>query len=247
MNHREHGNGRCQQDVRLTLLDGFNITVEKQPIALPLSSQRVLVALALHRGDKDRAVLGSMLYPDGRRNQISASLRSALWRAQRNAARTLVETSGQRLRLAEDVEVDLWSWAARARVLTSLPRTDPVADCPEMIEALSRQLLPSWGDEWLVLERQRWDHLRLHALEQLTDSLAAEGRHLDALEAGLAAVAIEPYRETAHRALIRTYIAEGNCASALAQYRRYHRLLISELGVRPTAQLQALVQNITGE
>jgi DNA-binding SARP family transcriptional activator len=129
----------------------------------------------------------------------------------------------------------------------SPPQVDPIADCPELVEALSQQLLPPWGEEWLILERQRWDHLRLHALEGLAERLAASGRHMDALEAGLAAVAIEPYRETAHRALISVYLAEGNCASALAQYHRYRRLLIRELGVRPTAQLQALVQDLVGE
>jgi DNA-binding SARP family transcriptional activator len=70
---------------------------------------------------------------------------------------------------------------------------------------------------------------------------------MNALEAGLAAVAIEPYRESAHRVVISVYIAEGNRASALAQYHQCQRLLARDLGVRPTAQLQALVQGLTSE
>jgi DNA-binding SARP family transcriptional activator len=129
----------------------------------------------------------------------------------------------------------------------SQSRIDPATDCSEHVEALSQELLPSWTEEWLVLERQRWDLLRLHALERLADRFAADGRHVNALEAGLAAVAIEPYRESAHRAIIKAYIAEGNSANALAQYHRCQRILIRELGVRPTAQLQELVQDLKSE
>lgn len=233
-------------DVRIRLLGGFSLTVRGHRAVLPLSAQRVLVALALRTNEQDRVALGSMLYPDGRRSQVSASLRSALWRAKRVTGCELVASRGQRLHLSESVEVDVQRWAKRGRDLTSRACMD-LTDCNEMVEALSQALLPTWGDEWLVLEQQRWDHLRLHALEWLVERLAAVGRYLDAVDAGLAAVAIEPYRESAHRALINAYIAEGNCASALAQYRRYQQLLTRELGVRPTSQLRELVQGITLE
>ena len=245
---RDYGGGSSCPRVQLRLLGGFGLTVKGRQIALPLSTQRVLVALALRTQEQDRTALGEMLYPDGRRTQALASVRSALWRAKREAGDALVDARGQRLRLAEDVEVDLQRWMDRARILTSQPLMDPAVDCSDLVETLSQELLPSWRNEdWLVLERQRWDLLRLHALEQLAERFAADGRYVDALEAGLAAVAIEPYRESAHRAVIRAHIAEGNSASALAQYHRCQRLLTRELGVRPTAQLQALVQGLTGE
>ena len=247
MNDGEHDGGIASPQIQLKLLGGFGIAVEGRQITLPPSAQRVLVALALHPQEQDRTALGEMLYPDGRRNQASASLRSALWRAKREAGHDLVDSQGQRLVLAERVEVDLHKWIRHARVLISHPRIDPAAECSECIQALSQELLGSWSEEWLVLERQRWDLLRLHALERLAEQSAADGRHVDALEAGLAAVAIEPYRESAHRAVIRAHLAEGNTASALAQYYRCQRLLTRELGVRPTAQLQELVQKLTGE
>jgi DNA-binding SARP family transcriptional activator len=145
------------------------------------------------------------------------------------------------------IEVDLRFWSQQARSLIARIRPDLDSDVVQIVEALSQELLPTWNEEWLILERQRWDHLRLHALERLVDDFAAAGRHTDALEAGHAALAIEPYRESAYRALIRAYMAEGNSASALALYRRCQRLLMGDLGVRPTPQIQALVRTITGE
>ena len=115
------------------------------------------------------------------------------------------------------------------------------------MEVLSQELLPTWGEEWLLLDQQRWDQLRLHALERLAERFLEGGRHMEALEAGLAAVSIEPYRESAHRVLIRTFIAEGNSASAVAHYQRYRRLLTNELGLRPTSQMKALVDDLTRE
>jgi DNA-binding SARP family transcriptional activator len=247
MDDRDYDAVPARPQVQLRLLSGFDLTIGSRRIALPLSAQRVLVALALRPQEHDRTALGEMLYPDGRRKQAMASLRSALWRARRDTGHTLAEARGQRLRLADRVEVDLRTWMHHARVVTSQPPAEFAPDSSEWVQALSQELLPSWSEEWLVLERQRWDLLRLHALERLAEQFAADGRSMEALEAGLAAVAIEPYRESAHRAIISAYIAEGNSASALAQYHRCQRLLTRDLGVRPTAQLQALVQDLTGE
>jgi DNA-binding SARP family transcriptional activator len=247
MDDHENGHRTQSRSVGLRLLGGFDITADGRHPTLPPSAQRVLVALALQSGEQDRMGLAAMLYPGGRRSRISASLRSALWRASREVGERLVESHGQCLRLAVSVDVDLHRWMRRARVLASQRKVEPLIEDGGLIEALSHELLPSWGDEWLALDQQRWDQLRLHALERLAERFAAIGRYMEALEAGLAAVSIEPYRESAHRAVINAFIAEGNAASALAQYHRYQRLVIRELGCRPTAELQALVKGLTVE
>ena len=232
--------------ISLHLLGGFSITADGHQVRLPFSAQRVLAALALRPASCDRAQLGGILYPQGRQNQISASLRSALWRAKREVGGLLIESHGPRLHLAQDVAVDLQHWLHRARILTSSSKIEYRIDSNE-VELLSQELLPTWGEEWLLLDQQRWDQLRLHALERLAERFLEDGRHMEALEAGLAAVSIEPYRESAHRALIRTFIAEGNSASAVAHYQRYRRLLTNELGLRPTSQMKALVDGLTRE
>jgi DNA-binding SARP family transcriptional activator len=238
----------AEESLKISLLGGFTICAGQGRLTLPLNAQRVLVALSLRPHEVDRGVLGATLYPDGTRSQVSANLRSALWRARKAAGQRVVDTHGQRLCLAIGVEVDLQHRMQQARSLVSqvAPEADGT-DVGQLVAALSQELLPTWNEEWLILERQRWDDLRLHALERLADQSAAAGRHMDALEAGHAAVAIEPYRESAYRALIRAYIAEGNSASALALYHRCQRLLMRDLGVRPTPQIQALVRSITGE
>jgi DNA-binding SARP family transcriptional activator len=241
------GTSTIEDKVQIQLLGGFGIHVGQRPLTLPPSAQRVLVALALRPQEVDRSTLGATLYPDARSSQVSANLRSALWRTKQATGRAIVDAYGQRLRIAMGVEVDLQFWMQQARSVVTQLRPDSDPDVAQVVDALSQELLPAWNEEWLILERQRWDHLRLHALERLVDDFAAVGRHMDALEAGHAVVAIAPYRESAYRAVIRAYIAEGNSASALALYRRCQRLLMRDLGVRPTPEILALVRSITSE
>jgi DNA-binding SARP family transcriptional activator len=56
------------------------------------------------------------------------------------------------------------------------------------------------------------------------------------------AVAAEPLRESAHRELIRAYLAEGNPGEALRQYELYRRLLAEELHLTPSAAMEALIR-----
>lgn len=233
------------QIVNLNLLGGFSIFACERETPLPFGCQRVLAALAL-RCPCDRTLVSSTLYPEGRRSQAAASLRSALWRARKDIGRQLFSVSGQRIVLCTGTSVDLRTWSQRARLLEE-PEVALGTDCADLVQALSQELLPGWNEEWLMLDQQRWDQLRLHTLEDLALHLCKEGRFLNAIEASLAAVAIEPFRESARRALIHSFLAEGNVASAVAEYRDYHQLLTRELGVRPTNQLRDLMhQHISG-
>jgi DNA-binding SARP family transcriptional activator len=105
-------------------------------------------------------------------------------------------------------------------------------------------LLPDWSDEWVLLERERLRMLRLHALEAFVERCLADGRFGDASEAAIAAVSSEPLRESAQRALISVYLAEGNRVEAIRQYRRFNDLLYHELGVAPSGQLTALIDEL---
>jgi len=93
-----------------------------------------------------------------------------------------------------------------------------------------------------VDERERLRQIRLHALEKLSALLSDAGRHSDAIRAALAAIRLEPLRETAHRALIEAHLAEGNWSEARRQFRRCQRLFREELGIEPTASMRRLLE-----
>lgn len=229
-------------EVYISLLGGFECVYAGARVVLPLGAQRLLALLALHNGGVHRAAAGERLWPDSTRHRAAANLRSALWRGKRVGDVTLIDRAGPRLRLASAVTVDLHELMARARhVMEPTCRSPASSGWDAMVDALSSELLPDWSEDWLLLERERWDQVRLHTLEGLVKKLWAEEHYMAALQTALATIAIEPIRETAHRLVIEVHIAEGNTASALKHYQRYRRLLQRELGVVPSQRMDQLV------
>jgi DNA-binding SARP family transcriptional activator len=151
----------------------------------------------------------------------------------------LVEAHNGTIELVGDVRVDVWEADALAhRWLTG---TESETDRDRASEGLEGELLPDWYDDWVQDERERFRQLRLHALEAMADRLASLDRWGDAVLAALAALSSDPLRESAHRAVIKVHMAEGNLAEAIRQLRRCERLMIEEVGVPPSTKLQELI------
>ena len=227
---------------RVSLLDGFRVSVddvraETTVRALPRGVQRLIAHLGLS-GRPARGAIAGQLWPDVPEPLAHGSLRSALWRVQK-ALPGLVDVSGGAVTLAADVRVDvreLVDWAHS--VLDPGVRVDRI-DTPAT--ALGGELLPGWYDDWVLLERERLRQLRMHALEVLADRLVHAGRYGEAVQAAYAAARDEPLRESAHRAIVRVHLAEGNLAEAMRAYHGFRDALARELGVAPTRQMQDLV------
>ncbi len=211
---------------------------------LPEGSQRLLAFLALRGRSSRRQTIAGTLWPLATESQASSNLRSAIARLP-GGARAAVATTARDLGLTEDVTVDLWDARAIAHGLLS-PADAASRPAAEATLALSTDLLPDWYDEWAIVEAEDWRQLRLHCLEILADQLTARGRYADAASAALAAVRVEPLRESPRAALIRVHIAEGNPSEALREFARYRDLLSLELDVEPTQRLRTLVADLWG-
>src|SRR5262249_8981933 len=104
-------------------------------------------------------------------------------------------------------------------------------------------LLLDWYDDWILVERERFRQLRLHALEVICERLASARKFGQAVEAGVAPRTSEPLRESAQRVLIRVHLAEGNQVQALRQYESYRRQLYDEVGLEPSPQMEQLIRS----
>jgi DNA-binding SARP family transcriptional activator len=222
---------------RIGLLRGFELFADGEAVALPTSSQRVLAFLALQNRPVQRLYVAGALWLDANEAKANASLRTALWRLGR-AARALVDATSTHLALADGVEVDL---AEATAVAESAIGGAAVAPERTILLTHAGDLLPDWYEDWVLVEREHFRQLRLHALEALCEQLTAAGRFAEATEAGAAAVKAEPLRESAHRALIKTFLAEGNAGEAIRQYGRFHDLLDRQLGLEPSQLMEDLL------
>jgi DNA-binding SARP family transcriptional activator len=220
---------------RVSLLGEFALEVNGAQLELPHSARRVVAFLAVAGHPLARVFVAGSLWPDVTEDRAAGNLRSALWRLRQTGADIMV-SSPLMIGLSPSVIVDLHEVIRDAR--SCLDGRPVHAD---LDDRLADELLPSWYEEWLVLGRERLRQLRLHALETLCARCSAAGAAGRAIDLGLSAVAVEPLRESAHRALICAHLAEGNAAEALRQYEVFRLLAATELGVAPSAALTELV------
>lgn len=179
-----------------------------------------------------RAQIAATLWPDSD-DDPSARLRSVLWRF-KNGRQLLHEVDGH-LALSDDITIDVNEMRAAALALTRDPESVSEPDPPTA--TFEADLLPTWCDEWLIIDRERIRQLRLHALEALATRKIRAGDYAAALDAALAAVYAEPLRESAHRCVIEAHLAEGNVVEAKRQYEACRLVLARELRLAPSTSL----------
>jgi DNA-binding SARP family transcriptional activator len=208
----------------------------------PLSVQRLLALLALNERPLQRLYVAGKLWLDTPEERAFANLRSTLWRANRTGHH-LVTVVNSQLSLAGDIRVDVREARSEALRLVEGASDLPRGSLESVV--LGGELLPDWYEDWVLIERERYRQLALHALESLAQRLVECGRYGEAADAALAAIQSEPMRESAHRTLIRVYLAEANESEALRHYKLYRRILADTLNLAPSAKIAALVEEIT--
>jgi len=230
---------------RLSLLRGFELVVGGTSVELTPASERLLAFMGIHDRPLRRDFVSGSLWPDATIERANANLRSALWRVPHLEGEPLVSASATHLRLAPRVDVDYRRATSRA---SALLHPHPEDGKYETVELLCNDLLPDWYEDWVVLERERYRQLRLHAPDRACELRITEGRYGEALEIALSEVTAEPLRETAFRLLVRIHLAEGNLAEAVRQYRTYAIQLEFGLGAEPSEAMRKLLDGyLVGE
>jgi DNA-binding SARP family transcriptional activator len=225
---------------RIELLGGFRFTVASAPIELQKPAKRLLATLAIHRKPLQRSFVAGLLWPDVLDERASGNLRSTIYRL--GEVRAVVE-GRTLLSLHRDAQVDVVAVTRAASQVIAAPTSMPATDALDALAA-SGELLPDWYDDWLVVERERFNQLRLLALDCLVRHLLPSGRVAEATVAALAAAAIDPCRESTQRLLIECHIAQGNRDAALRQFRSYASAL-RRLGLEPSSTITAIVAALT--
>lgn len=225
---------------RIELLGGFRFTVASAPIELQMPAKRLLATLAIHQKPLQRSFVAGLLWPDVPDGRASGNLRSTVFRL--GEVRAVVE-GRTLLSLHPDVQVDVAAVTRAARQVIAARDSMPPTDALDALAA-SGELLPDWYDDWLVVERERFNEVRLLALDCLVRQLLPGGRVAEATVAALAAAGIDPCRESTQQLLIECHIAQGNRDAALRQFRSYASVL-KRLGLEPPSTISALVAALT--
>ncbi len=230
-----------QPPITLRMLGPFVLRAAGRRIVLPPGVERVVAFVALQNGPASRSSVAGNLWLDTPEDRAMANLRSALWRLRRPGL-PILEGSAESLTLSPHVGVDTEELIVVAHQLL-----DGVAGVDgRKVDQLAKSsdLLVDWYDDWVVVEREHFRQIRLQALDRLAVELAARGQFGRAAEIALAAVASEPLRESAHRALIAVHLAQGNRSEAIRQYAVFRRIMRDELDLEPSRQMDELIGRV---
>ena len=225
----------------------------------------LLAYLAMERGaPHSRTSLIALLWPEqpeenGRQNlsQTLTRLRDAL-----GPGGNLIQANRQAVWLDETAEIDLdfhtfWRLLAEVDKHNHENRTS-CAVCQGKLShaaALVRgELLAGVTvddsylfEEWLLLERERVHERLLSVLSDLAEGALHERRYEAAMQYARRQVALEAWRESAHRQLIQALALSGQRNAALAQYEHCRTILAQELGVEPTKITQQLAAAVRAD
>lgn len=227
----DHTSQRGDNAVQVTLMGGFEAEVNGTPISLPLDAQRVVAFLAIEDKPRSRAYVAGKLWSEGSQERAFGNLRSALWRVRKEAS-SLLSADSHTVSLKPEVGIDL---RRIDELAASLGQSEPLGFDMELDHRhFSGELLAGWYDEWTLVERERVRQVCLHALESIAMRLLSGRRFAGALQAALAAVSLEPLRESAHRVVIQIHLTEGNYWEAVRHYEQFANLINEELGLQPS-------------
>ncbi|HEX3464292.1 MAG TPA: BTAD domain-containing putative transcriptional regulator [Candidatus Elarobacter sp.] len=229
--------------VQVEVLSGRAL-VNGEEIVLTGPQRLLICALAQCRHAIDRERLQTLLWPDEDEPRARNLLNIAIHRLRKRLGHAAIAQSADGYHLGETVTVDLWeieALAARFRGsetadITSAGRWLAVmrhvccgfvrrAGDPEFVAALERRLLRAARD----------------ATDRLAENALAWNRPDVALALAGVALDYDPCDERARELAIRAYLARGDRASAIREYRDYARTLMDELGLAPSFALSSLV------
>ncbi|MEU5877561.1 bacterial transcriptional activator domain-containing protein [Spirillospora sp. NPDC047279] len=231
--------GRQGDGDALELMPSVRCRVGGVEVPLTEGMCALVVMVALENGGVSRRVLQARLWPGLDAGDAAKRLRQLLWRVKRETGDRLLDTSGGSVRLAADVSVDLRTAERRARRVVS--GEPPERADPAEWSFLGRALLADWLDEGAWEAQDRWNRLRLLALERLAEQALRAGDHPGAIEFASTAVGVDELNEVPHRVMAAAYLARGDLASAWRVFTRFQQLLGREMGLEPSPAFRDLV------
>jgi len=228
------------------------------------AARALLAYLVLHpRRPIPRETLAGLLWPEWPDAEALRNLRTALYRLREAIGDRDVDTPYLditrhtiQFNTDSDYRLDVQAFTERIAAVRAHDHTR-FADCASCIEQLTGAADLYRGDfmagfsldsaafeAWIVVQREALHQQALRALERLADSKEAQHAYDQALTYARRQVALEPWRERAHRQAMRALALGDHRAGALAQFEACRRSLDDELGIEPELRTRDLYERI---
>jgi DNA-binding SARP family transcriptional activator len=218
----------------LSFLASFHVSIDGAPLSIRSARIQALLAyLALEsRRAHTREALAALFWPDEPDHVAKQNLRQALYQL-----RQLLGGQTEPFLLVTRDTVQFDSTSDYVLDVSTLLHHLKQGRLKEAVELYQDELLAQLTggsdpfEEWLVLRREQLHILALDALHQLVEQALAQGDHGQAQHYARRQLALEPWREQAHRQLMLALARSGERSAALAQYETCRRIMAAELAV----------------
>ena len=235
-------------ELDIRLFGGLRIALDGVPLADFMSHKvpALLAYLAMSEGPQRRDDLAALLWGempevDAKNNlrQAIANLRKAL------EPHLLITRETIELNPSTTLFLDVAAFERGLQTL-SAPAVRPLQDATalyrgDFLAGFFVRDAPAF-EEWMLAQRARYRELALYALHTLTQLHLDAGTYDRAISDATRLLALDSWREEAHRQLMLALARTGQRSAALAQYKRCRRLLREELDVEPSDETTALVR-----
>jgi predicted ATPase/DNA-binding SARP family transcriptional activator len=251
----------------LALLGPLRITLDGKPVSgFAYNKARALLAYLAVEADRGRhrdALVG-LLWPDLPDTAARANLRVALANLREVIGDTsatppflLIARDTIQFNPASDYDLDVSTFTALL-VACETHAHRHMERCRSCATRMQQALALYHGDflaefalgdsapfeEWQLRQRERLHQRALDALARLADYHERRGDDEPARRYAQRQIELDPWREEAHRQLMRLLARGHQRSAALAQYETCRRTLARDLGVEPEAETTALYKGI---
>jgi DNA-binding SARP family transcriptional activator len=230
-------------DIRLNLLGGFELLSDRKDLQwLKGRKTRALLSyLSAQAGKmKSREHLCALLWSRVEEVQARTSLRQALAKLRRVLRATDLDlvTLDDHVGLPNSFSTDVKDFE-RAVLEGDIERAATLyrGDFLEGVSAGGEAF-----EYWLLMERERLRSLAADSIAQLIGTAKPLPRAC--INVALRILMNDPIHETLHRTLMSDYMARGDYAEAIRQYRRCAHALSAELKIRPCNETEDLLNKI---
>lgn len=241
-------------ELQIYLFGGLELRLDGAPLTAFVSSKvpALLAYLAVTGRSHARDSLAALLWGEMSDADARNNLRQALSNLRKLVGEhLLISRDNLSLDPAAPVLVDVTQFEGQLKAARGQPPAPRAAHLEAATDIYMGDFLAGFSvrdapefEAWALTQRTRLHELALHALHSLTEHYLERGQFGRAIDSASRLLALDPWREEAHRQLMLALARSGQRSAALAQYQTCRQVLEKELAVAPSAATTTLFQRI---
>jgi predicted ATPase/DNA-binding SARP family transcriptional activator len=229
--------------LEIKLLGSFQVTLDGNPVKFPTRTAESLLAYfalnpeVAHRRER----LAGLLWPEVDESRARSNLRHTLFRLRKALDDEYFSADKVSIRFnpGQNYHLDI------DQLEIAGDETISSEDLADRVSAYKGELLSGFYDEWITLERERFQALFEYRMQDLLDQLTMEGKWREVRKWGEFWIGNGTSPEPAYRALMMAYAGLGDLSGVANIYQRCVDDLRSELSVEPSAETNYLYKRLS--